>query len=96
MEILGRICNFCRMKYCYNHALPEVHGCGEEAKKHARAEVSHPVVYVIDVWQWFKAAEAPKPKPMKEEKRAVLQRALDKKIDQAVEGRSRKPPARKK
>ena len=30
-------CNFCRETYCLQHALPEVHGCGQEARNHARA-----------------------------------------------------------
>lgn len=88
------------MKYCYNHAMPEVHGCGDEAKKHARAEVrsnGRGLSANPNSFQWFKAQEQThKAKPLNADKRAVLQRELDKKIDKATEGRSKKQPARKK
>ncbi|KAM9971323.1 hypothetical protein ACTFIW_011300 [Dictyostelium discoideum] len=38
VEILGRICQFCTHKYCTQHALYEIHGCGEKAKAQARAD----------------------------------------------------------
>ena len=31
-------CMFCHKGFCVEHSIPEVHGCGEEAKKHARKE----------------------------------------------------------
>ncbi|KAN0039852.1 hypothetical protein ACTA71_007089 [Dictyostelium dimigraforme] len=38
VEILGRVCQFCSHKYCTQHALYEIHGCGERAKAQARAD----------------------------------------------------------
>ncbi|KAK5574736.1 hypothetical protein RB653_009989 [Dictyostelium firmibasis] len=38
VEILGRVCQFCTHKYCTQHALYEIHGCGEKAKFQARAD----------------------------------------------------------
>ncbi|KAN0025246.1 hypothetical protein ACTFIU_003506 [Dictyostelium citrinum] len=38
VEILGRVCQFCTHKYCTQHALYEIHGCGERAKAQARAD----------------------------------------------------------
>ena len=52
---------------------------------------------VSELEQWFKAAETTaKPKPLKEDRRAILQRELDKKIDRVAESRTKKQPARKK
>jgi len=70
-QILGRVCPHCRLKFCFNHAQPEVHGCGEAATKHARTE-------------WLKnsplKAAATKPAPFAvsastPQKKQVLQRA---------------------
>ncbi|KYR02964.1 AN1-type zinc finger-containing protein [Tieghemostelium lacteum] len=36
VEVLGRVCQFCSRKYCTQHALYEIHGCGERAKAKAR------------------------------------------------------------
>ncbi|KAM8807846.1 DNA-binding protein SMUBP-2 [Eudromia elegans] len=33
---LGQLCPHCRRRYCLGHHVPEVHGCGEAAKGHAR------------------------------------------------------------
>ena len=38
LDVLGRICMHCKFKYCLNHALPEVHGCGKDASASARAD----------------------------------------------------------
>ena len=37
VNVLGMRCRFCQRKYCVEHSIPEVHGCAEEAKKHARS-----------------------------------------------------------
>ncbi|GAM26146.1 hypothetical protein SAMD00019534_093210 [Acytostelium subglobosum LB1] len=36
--LLGRICEFCLRKYCNQHALFEIHGCGAQAKLKARKD----------------------------------------------------------
>ncbi|EGG23977.1 AN1-type zinc finger-containing protein [Cavenderia fasciculata] len=36
--LLGRICEFCKRKYCNMHALYEIHGCGDRAKVKARQD----------------------------------------------------------
>ena len=33
---LGVQCDHCRLRFCMNHGLPEVHGCGDAARKAAR------------------------------------------------------------
>ena len=37
---LGQTCAFCRLTFCLSHHLAEVHGCGEEARRVARATVA--------------------------------------------------------
>ena len=37
VNVLGFRCQFCQRRYCMSHNIPELHGCGEEAKKHARS-----------------------------------------------------------
>jgi hypothetical protein len=63
--------------------MAEIHGCGEEAKKAARAA-------------WLKSHEQKDSKPMTEEKRKILQHQLQKKITKQVESRSAKRPGGKK
>lgn len=36
-NLLGLWCQFCRRRFCMEHGIPEVHGCADEAKKHARS-----------------------------------------------------------
>jgi len=38
VKLMGRVCQHCKMKLCFEHALPEVHGCGDAAKKQAREQ----------------------------------------------------------
>ncbi|KAJ8344229.1 hypothetical protein SKAU_G00315580 [Synaphobranchus kaupii] len=33
---LGQLCRYCNRRYCLSHHIPEVHGCGDLAKAHAR------------------------------------------------------------
>ena len=36
---IGQVCVFCSRGYCLKHILPEVHGCGDDASRAARARV---------------------------------------------------------
>ncbi len=38
-KTLGQNCDFCPNRFCLKHSLAEIHGCGEEAKKQARAHI---------------------------------------------------------
>jgi len=66
--------------------MPEVHGCGEAARKASREA-------------WLKAQQTKlhpftsSSKPMTEEKRKVLHHQLQKKIAKQVDSRSAKKPA---
>lgn len=42
VNVLGFSCRFCRMRFCMEHNIPEVHGCAEEAKRHARSTQTKP------------------------------------------------------
>uniref|UniRef100_T1J301 PH and SEC7 domain-containing protein 4 n=1 Tax=Strigamia maritima TaxID=126957 RepID=T1J301_STRMM len=79
---LGMCCDFCRRRFCYSHGLPEVHGCGEEARKQARKSV-------------LKEGNAGSAigvsnKKMNPVKRAHLERRLDKKLSELSNGRKSK------
>lgn len=37
-NLLGLKCSFCHRMFCVEHSIPEVHGCGEAAKGHARKQ----------------------------------------------------------
>jgi len=74
-ELLGSICQHCKEQYCYSHSLPEVHGCGEAAKQHARSEWKKENPFTPE-------SDRP-PKPLKEWERKHLQNKLHKKIASA-------------
>ncbi|KAH7934787.1 hypothetical protein HPB52_000484 [Rhipicephalus sanguineus] len=74
---IGGPCPFCRRGFCFKHALPEVHGCGEEACKQARI-----------AWHRSKGGTVA-PSYVKPEKRAQAQKALDKRLAQMAESRKR-------
>ncbi|XP_041357729.1 LOW QUALITY PROTEIN: DNA-binding protein SMUBP-2-like [Gigantopelta aegis] len=68
----SQTCQFCRQRFCYAHAMPEVHGCGDEAKFAARQTV-------IKEGILFRGNTAQN-KKIDPDKRAHLQRKLDKKL----------------
>jgi ATP-dependent RNA/DNA helicase IGHMBP2 len=39
VKTLGQNCEFCSNRFCLQHSLAEIHGCGDEAKKAARAHI---------------------------------------------------------
>ena len=39
VNLLGLQCQFCNKRFCMEHTIPEVHGCAEAAKKHARQAI---------------------------------------------------------
>lgn len=39
VKTLGQNCEFCANRFCLQHSLAEMHGCGDEAKKAARAHI---------------------------------------------------------
>lgn len=69
---LGQLCQFCGHCYCLSHHLPEIHGCGERARIHARQRISREGVLY--------AGSGTKDRSLDPAKRAQLQRRLDKKL----------------
>ncbi|XP_039600764.1 DNA-binding protein SMUBP-2 isoform X2 [Polypterus senegalus] len=70
---IGQLCLHCNKRYCLSHHIPEVHGCGDKAKRQARIRISREgVVY---------AGSGTKDKSLDPVKKVHLQRKLDKKLD---------------
>ncbi|XP_003468365.3 DNA-binding protein SMUBP-2 [Cavia porcellus] len=79
---LGQFCQFCGHRYCLSHHLPEVHGCGEKARVHARQRISREGVLY--------AGSGTKDRSLDPAKRAQLQRRLDKKLGELSSQRASK------
>lgn len=69
---LGQNCEFCSGRFCLQHHIPEVHGCGNAARSHARQMISREGVL-------YRGSGIPD-KKTNPTKRAHLQRKLDKKL----------------
>ena len=76
---LGQNCEFCARQFCLMHHIPEVHGCGEAARAKARAIISKEGVL-------YRGSGVPSKLP-KPEKKAHLQRKLDKKLNDLSDAR---------
>ncbi|KAI9529685.1 hypothetical protein NQZ68_007923 [Dissostichus eleginoides] len=81
--MLGQLCLFCNRQYCLSHHIPEVHGCGDKAKSHARMRISKEGVLY--------AGSGKKDKTMDPNKKAYLQRKLDSKLKDMSSQRKPKP-----
>ena len=72
----GSTCTLCHLRFCYAHALPEVHGCGDAARGAARK-----------AWLDSKGGTAG-PRTLRPSDRAALTSELHKRIDTAVASRT--------
>ncbi|CAH6793435.1 DNA-binding protein SMUBP-2 [Phodopus roborovskii] len=79
---LGQFCIHCSQRYCLSHHLPEIHGCGEKARTHARQKISREGVLC--------AGSGTRDRALDPAKRAQLQRRLDKKLDDLSNQRTSK------
>ncbi|KAM8751786.1 DNA-binding protein SMUBP-2 [Acanthopagrus schlegelii] len=79
---LGQLCVFCNRQYCLSHHIPEVHGCGDKAKSHARMRISKEGVLY--------AGSGKKDKSMDPNKKVYLQRKLDSKLKEMASQRKTK------
>ncbi|XP_062246424.1 DNA-binding protein SMUBP-2 [Platichthys flesus] len=79
---LGQLCSFCNRQYCLSHHIPEVHGCGDKAKSHARMRISREGVLY--------AGSGKKDKSMDPNKKAYLHRKLDSKLKDMASDRKTK------
>lgn len=85
---LGQTCEFCLQRFCLNHHIPEVHGCGDEAKAKAR----HVIIKegILHRGSGFKETK------LDPGKKAQLQRKLDKKLGDLSENRRTKKSQKNK
>ncbi|KAM8861024.1 DNA-binding protein SMUBP-2 [Synchiropus picturatus] len=79
---LGQLCIFCNRQFCLSHHIPEVHGCGDKAKSHARMRISKEGVLY--------AGGGTKDKSMDPNKKAYLQRKLDSRLKDMASQRKTK------
>uniref|UniRef100_A0A673XK70 DNA-binding protein SMUBP-2 n=1 Tax=Salmo trutta TaxID=8032 RepID=A0A673XK70_SALTR len=80
---LGQLCLFCNRQYCLGHHIPEVHGCGDQAKANARMRISKEGVLY--------AGSGHKDKSVDPNKKAYLHRKLDSKLKDMEKQRKTKP-----
>lgn len=78
---LGGNCSFCGCRFCLEHMLPELHGCGEAARVHARQNLRHEANLCH--------GGRPLPRHGPAERSAQLQRKLNKKLDELSQHRKR-------
>ncbi|XP_032438260.1 DNA-binding protein SMUBP-2 isoform X2 [Xiphophorus hellerii] len=83
---LGQLCIFCNRQFCLSHHIPEVHGCGDKAKSHARMRISKEGVLY--------AGSGKKDKSLDPNKKVYLQRKLDSKLKDMAS--QRKPKNKEK
>lgn len=77
VNLLGVQCLFCKQRYCIEHSLAEVHGCGEAARLHSHRD-SH------EVRRGMKSAS------MSAAKRTQLQMKLKKRLEEKTTARQSK------
>ena len=82
ITVLGQKCRFCAMTFCLSHHIPEVHGCGREAKGQARQLISKEGVL-------YHGSGVPNKLPSAD-KKAALQRKLDSKLNKMADERKNK------
>uniref|UniRef100_A0A669QK06 Immunoglobulin mu DNA binding protein 2 n=1 Tax=Phasianus colchicus TaxID=9054 RepID=A0A669QK06_PHACC len=85
---LGQFCPHCNRRYCLSHHIPEVHGCGDKAKAHARQWISREGILY--------PGSSPKERSLDPAKRAHLQRRLDKKLSDLTNQRKSKKKGKEK
>lgn len=79
ISVLGQRCQFCRNNFCLSHHMPEIHGCGDLAKSHARSQIRKE-------GKIYSGSGVPS-KEVDPAKRAHLQRKLDKKLSEMSQQR---------
>ncbi|XP_060117179.1 DNA-binding protein SMUBP-2 isoform X3 [Heteronotia binoei] len=85
---LGQLCLHCNKRYCLSHHIPEIHGCAEKAKAHARQRISREGILY--------AGSGVKDRSVDPAKRAHLQRRLDKKLSELTNQRKSKKKDKEK
>lgn len=76
ITMLGQTCRCCSKTYCLSHHIPEVHGCGDQAKILSRKSLGK--------------TEPRKPKKLDSTRKAQLQKKLDNKVNEMADKRKQK------
>ncbi|KAK7023360.1 DNA-binding protein SMUBP-2 [Halocaridina rubra] len=72
-SVIFQLCPFCRKTFCLAHHMAEIHGCGDQARHHARMMINKEGVL-------YPGSGIPSKKPP-DDKRKQMQRKLDKKME---------------
>lgn len=81
--MMGSLCRFCKLKFCYDHGLPEVHGCGDAVRQFERAQFQQQMSTSSDK------------KPLNADKRKLLKKKLDEKVTEKTATRKVKAKEKK-
>ena len=81
ITLLGQLCSACNRRYCLEHSMPEVHGCGHQARKEMRQ--THLAAHANTIPVYNDPA-------VSREKRPYLERKLQDKIASKESQRKRK------
>lgn len=74
--LLGANCKYCKLRYCFSHMQPELHGCGEAVRKAAREEFKESISNT-------------KPKNLKEYQHNAIKNQFNKKLVDKVKQRTK-------
>jgi len=74
ISLFGHCCEYCKEKYCYDHANAIMHGCGQQQKKDYLSKMKN----------------GPPQKPLTTQQRNVLQNKLHKKLEDMKNERTKK------
>lgn len=83
--MMGSVCRFCKLKFCYTHAMPEIHGCGDAIREFERTQFT----------QQMRAPVSDK-KPLTADKRKLLKKKLEEKVTEKTATRTTKAKSKKK
>ena len=79
--LLEQLCSYCNRRYCFEHSMPEVHGCGHEARRDMRQTHITTHSNVNPVYE---------NSSIRKEKRPYLERKLQEKISSKETQRKKK------
>jgi ATP-dependent RNA/DNA helicase IGHMBP2 len=94
-KVMSETCKYCKHIYCLSHFTPEIHGCGDDAKREGQAAARQKAVDLR-----LKASAGPplidNSKKLKDWQRSAVQEKLQKKLDGKKDDRSKKTPETKR
>lgn len=85
ISMMGSLCKFCKLKFCYEHGLPEVHGCGDAVRQFERVQFQ----------QQARKPQSAEKKPLSADKRKLLKKKLEEKVTEKTAGRTVKANEKK-